>query len=83
MSNNRHNSVDSMIGNYTESLRRSRKLSQHQLADILLIDRQEIEKIESGTYPLSVSNLYKICEIFETSINDFYTNALSKDIDIE
>lgn len=80
MSGRQRECVNLKIGNYAESLRKNRKLTQDQLAEILLIDREEIEEIEKGNYPLSASSLYKICEIFDTTINDFYVNALGEDL---
>lgn len=52
--------------------RKKAKLTQKELADKLGIKHNSISSWENGTNSIDVEILFKICKIFDVSINDMY-----------
>lgn len=63
-------------------LRREKKLSQEQLADMLDVTRQSVSKWESGTTYPEMDKLIMLCKIFKCSLDDL-TNDEVTDINVE
>ena len=55
-----------------EELRRSRGLSQEELAGALEVSRQTIISLEKGRYNPSIQLAFKIARYFETAIEDVF-----------
>ena len=53
-------------------MRRSRGLTQADLADRLGLTFQQVQKYERGANRISVSKLYEIAHVLETPINHFF-----------
>ena len=53
-------------------LRKSRKLSQEELADAVGTTRQTITSIEVGKYTASLPLAYKIARFFELTIEEVF-----------
>lgn len=53
-------------------LRKKRKITQEQLADLVGVSRQSINAIERGKYTPSTILSLKISEIFNTSVNKIF-----------
>lgn len=66
-----------------QSLRKSRSISQEQLAEKLDVSRQAISKWESGTGYPEMDKLLKICEIFECSLDVLMKGKISEDTTLE
>ena len=58
--------------NRLEELRRSRGLSQEELAGALEVSRQTIISLEKGRYNPSIQLAFKIARYFETAIEDVF-----------
>ena len=58
--------------NRLEELRRSRGLSQEELADALEVSRQTIISLEKGRYNPSILLAFRIARYFGTSIEDVF-----------
>ena len=58
--------------NRLEELRRSRGLSQEELAGALEVSRQTIISLEKGRYNPSIQLAFKIARYFETSIEKVF-----------
>ena len=58
--------------NRLEELRRSRGLSQEELAGALEVSRQTIISLEKGKYNPSILLAFKIARYFETAIEDVF-----------
>jgi|GEM_PF-1455040 len=71
------NSSSSDIGLRVSQIRRERKLSQEDVAIKLGMSRSNFSQFESGIIGLSTSNLSKIAEILNTSV-DYLVNGGSK-----
>ena len=58
------------IGKFIYELRKEKKLSQYQLADLIPISRQAVSKWERGETIPDSSTLIRLSEIFEVTINE-------------
>lgn len=60
-----------IIGSQLASIRRKRRLTQEQLAELSGLNRVNIAKIENGRYNVSIDILHKICKVLgaQLSIN--------------
>lgn len=58
--------------NRLEEIRKSKGLSQEELADILGVSRQTISSLENGRYNPSILLAFKIARYFERSIEDIF-----------
>lgn len=61
--------------------RKKNKLTQKELADKLGVKHNAISSWESGTNSIDVEVLFKICQLFDITVNDMYgvysTNKVS------
>jgi putative transcriptional regulator len=60
------------MNQFTSKMRKSRKITQEQLADMVGVSRQSINAIERGKYTPSTLLSLKISEIFNTSVNKIF-----------
>ena len=58
------------FGDNLKQIRRSKKISQEKLAEILGVSRQSISKWETGENFPSMQNIICLCDIFKCKIND-------------
>jgi putative transcriptional regulator len=58
--------------NELERLRKERKLSQEDLAEILEVSRQTIISLEKGKYNPSILLAFKIAKYFNQTIEDIF-----------
>lgn len=58
--------------NKIQQLRKARKLSQAELADMLGVTRQTIISIENEKYTASLVLAWKIAQVFETTIEEIF-----------
>lgn len=68
------------FGNNLKKLRKSRKLSQENLAEKVGVSRQSISKWECGEAYPEMDNILKLCKIFHCKINNLVHEELT-DID--
>ncbi|AND83627.1 helix-turn-helix domain-containing protein [Clostridium tyrobutyricum] len=58
--------------NKIQRLRKSRKVTQNELADAVNVTRQTIISIENGRYKASLILAHKLAQFFETSIEEIF-----------
>lgn len=58
--------------NCLEEIRKSRGLSQEELADILKVSRQTISSLENGRYSPSILLAFRIARYFNMKIEDIF-----------
>ena len=58
------------LGEKLQTLRRSRGLSQEQLAEILEVSRQAVSKWEKGTSDPSTSNLCALAKLYGIPVEE-------------
>ncbi len=61
-----------LFGRRIKELRKSKKLTQEQLSEILGLYQKQIGNIETGSYFTTMPNLEKLAEIFEVEIKDLF-----------
>ena len=75
------------FGDNLKSLRKSKKVSQEELAERLGVSRQSISKWETGENYPSMNNIMCLCDIFHCKINDIvhedFTDINSLDPEIK
>jgi len=60
------------LKNKLEELRKTRGISQEELADQLEVSRQTIGSLENGRYNPSIILAFKIARFFELSIEEIF-----------
>lgn len=63
-----------VIGENIKELRKSRGISQQQIADLINMHRSNYSKVESGQREISISALTKIAKYFNVSVDDILNN---------
>lgn len=61
-----------VIGNSVQTFRKTRKLTQQELADAVGVTRQTIISIEKGNYVPSVLLALKIAQYFSVRVEDIF-----------
>lgn len=64
--------VDRFIGNKIYSLRLAKGLSRQQLAEVIDVTHQQLQKYEKGINRISVGRLVLIAKALDKSVNYFY-----------
>ncbi|MDB4661188.1 helix-turn-helix transcriptional regulator [Gammaproteobacteria bacterium] len=59
--------------NNLKNLRKSRNVSQNDLADALFVSRQTINSVENGKFDPSLTLAMKLAKYFEASIEEIFT----------
>ncbi|BAK21875.1 repressor protein [Melissococcus plutonius ATCC 35311] len=72
--------LSKFIGNKIKEYRERRNLTQEDLADMLNTTRQSISRYETGERKANQDMLFKLSEIYEISINDFFPSNSKKSI---
>jgi putative transcriptional regulator len=62
-----------MMRNNLKNLRKSRNVSQNDLADALFVSRQTINSVENGKFDPSLTLAMKLAKYFEASIEEIFT----------
>ena len=60
------------VKNRIQELRKSRKVTQQELADALSVTRQTIISLENGKYNASLTLAHKAAQFFGISIEEMY-----------
>lgn len=58
--------------NKIQELRKSKKITQQELADALSVTRQTIISLENGKYNASLILAHKVAQFFGTSIEEIF-----------
>lgn len=58
--------------NRLEEIRKERKITQEELANVLEVSRQTIGSLENGKYNPSILLAFKISKYFNTTIEDIF-----------
>jgi transcriptional regulator with XRE-family HTH domain len=63
---------NALIGKNLKRFRVERNLSQQQLGKEIGLSHQQISNYERGAHEICVSNLYKISQVMNVPIEDFF-----------
>lgn len=58
--------------NKLQELRKNRKLTQEQLAEIIGVSRQTINAIEKDKFDPSLTTAFRMAQLFEKKIEDIF-----------
>lgn len=61
-----------ILKNKIQELRKSRKVTQQELADALSVTRQTIISLENGRYNASLILAHKIAQFFDITIEELF-----------
>lgn len=75
-----HTSVDAYIGQRVKERRKTLKLNQNQLAAMLGLSYQQVQKYEKGQSQISVGKLLQLSKILNVNPSYFYDGAKVEDI---
>lgn len=64
------------FGYNLKNLRKSKKLSQEDLAEKMNVSRQSVSKWETGDAYPEMNNILELCKIFHCSINDLVNDSI-------
>ena len=67
--------IDRVVGQRIRWRRRELKLSQEQLADLLHLTFQQVQKYEKGVNRVSAGRLFEIASVMGVTVNYFYDGA--------
>ncbi|MEZ6000012.1 helix-turn-helix domain-containing protein [Hyphomonas sp.] len=70
--------IDRVVGQRIRWRRRELKLSQEQLAELLSLTFQQVQKYEKGVNRVSAGRLFEIASVMGVSVNYFYDGAESQ-----
>jgi transcriptional regulator with XRE-family HTH domain len=60
------------IGARLRRLRKERRLTQSELARQIGIQQSDLSRMEKGEYRVSLDNLFKILNVFDVEVTDFF-----------
>lgn len=64
------------FGDNLRNLRKSKKISQEELAEKMLVSRQSVSKWETGDAYPEMNNILELCKIFHRHINDLVNDSI-------
>lgn len=68
-----------LFGLKVRELRRSKNLTQEQLAELVWLDTQHLCKMENGMHFPNIKNLLKLAEVLEINVQDLFVFEGSDD----
>lgn len=75
--------VDIHVGKRLRTLRREHDLSQTELGNHVDVTFQQIQKYEKGVNRISVSRLWRFCQLFNVRPDFFFVSLLNADANRE
>ena len=74
---NAKNLLNNKIGENLKKLRKRSKLTQSNVADVLGVSYQQIQKFECGNNRIFAHQLIDLCNEFKWDLNEFRASELS------
>jgi transcriptional regulator with XRE-family HTH domain len=69
--------VDALVGERVRSRRLQAKMSQAKLGEAIGVTFQQIQKYEKGTNRIGSGRLFKIAEVLQCDVTEFYDSVRS------
>ena len=66
------NSIKTMFGKRVRELRKTMKLTQEQMAEMIEMDTQNLSKMENGSHFPQTKNLEKIAKVLNVEVKDLF-----------
>lgn len=61
-----------IVGENLKAARRSKGLTQKEVAQTMLMTQQQYSRFENGVYELNYGQIRRLCELFDVTPNDLY-----------
>lgn len=68
-----------LLGRHIQEIRRSRNLTQEQVAELIGMDRVSIGYIEQGRRVPKISTLFSLAQIYDVEMRDFFDIPMRQD----
>jgi len=62
-----------MLGHHIQQIRRSRNLTQEQVAELIGMDRVSIGYIEQGRRAPKLSTLFSLAQVYDVDMQEFFS----------
>lgn len=69
------NAINNLIGNNIRAIRKTKNLSQTQVANNLGVSYQQLQKYETGKNSLSSFRIYQIAQFFDIGLDDIFSGV--------
>ena len=67
--------IAKQIGKNLKDARKSKGLTQKQVAQMLLMTQQQYSRFENGVFELNYRQILKLCEICDTTPNELFDTS--------
>lgn len=74
--------IKKLLGKRLQEIRKSKKLTQEKVAELIDIETVSLSNIENGKYFPNAENLDKLLEVLETTPSELFYCEHNKDIEI-
>ena len=64
--------ITRQIGNNLKLARKSKGLTQKDVAQMLLMTQQQYSRFENGVFELNYNQILKLCKIYDITPNDIF-----------
>lgn len=64
--------IGKQIGNNLKLARKSKGLTQKDVAQMLLMTQQQYSRFENGVFELNYNQILKLCKIYDVTPNDIF-----------
>lgn len=61
-----------LIGNNLKEARKSKKMTQKEVAAIMLMTQQQYSRFENGVFELNYDQILKLCKLFDITPNELF-----------
>jgi transcriptional regulator with XRE-family HTH domain len=64
-----------LVGQRIRQLRKSRNLTQNELSEKIGVAQSDLSRMEKGEYKVGLDTLFRILQVFELNMSDFFDEA--------
>ena len=67
-----------LVGQKIRQIRKSRRLTQMELAGKIGVQQSDLSRMEKGEYRVSLDSLFRILQVFEMSMGEFFNEVTGR-----
>ena len=83
MSANPRRSQIIVVGQKIRQIRKSRRLTQADLAGRIGVTQSDLSRMENGEYKVGLDTLFRILQVFELSMSRFFEEPATETVEVE
>ena len=68
--------IKEKFGERVREIRKERKISQEELADLAHLDRTYVNSVENGKRNISIENIEKIVKALDCTLQEFFSSEI-------